>query len=363
MGHRTLAACRGGCIRVALVLGLAGLGGIAVGSGGKAEGDDLLFMSNRSENRFEYYRMSADGRNVRRVLAERREVESMRWSPDGASVLYAAARPGEHQNLYLTSTLDGKTRQLTHDKMPCMDAVWAPDGKSIAFVSLRGGVRRIYLLDLVDGRERRLTQSERDDEFGPRFSPDGRSVAYLAATDKLAARVAVADVAAGKGGLVSQVTERSIETQPAWSPDGTRLLFSTKKGEGSQLVLMQADGSARKALTTTEARNSQAQWSPDGSQILFLSVPGNSARQSLFLMNADGTGVRKLHGGSNDVMDAAWSSDGRSVYFVEHLPTGGQVFGLDLSGGEPRRLSGGEGFDVNVQVCCSKPPARLLSSR
>lgn len=350
-------------LRFALAMAAVCLSCIGASGAWAAEADQLLFMSNRSENRFEYYRMTAEGRDVQRVLKERGEVESMRWSPDGTLVVYAAARPGQHQNLFIASVTDGQTRQLTHQKMPCMDPVWAPDGRSIAYVSFRDGMRRIYLLNLDDGRERRLTLNDGDDEFAPRFSPDGKSVAYLAANDKLAARVAVADVASGKGGMVSRVSERSIETQPSWSPDSQRLLFSTKKGEGAQLVLIQADGSGRKALTSTEGRSSQAQWSPDGSQILYLSVPGDSARQALFLMNADGSGVRRLHGGAQDVMDAAWSPDGRSVFFVEHLPTGGQLFALDLVGGETRRLSRGEGFDVNVQVCCTKPPPQLASAR
>ena len=330
-----------------------------------AASDELLFMSNRQDSVFELWRMAADGTHVQRVLPERGEASDMSWSPNGSRVLYTAARDGGQLNIYIAAVGDGKSRQLTHDGLPNTEPVWSPDGKTIAFVSSRDGSRRIYLMDVDGSRQRRLTDVDTDDEFAPRFSPDGAKLAYIAGNRQtISPRVAVADLRTGKSRIISDYAERAIESMPVWAPDSSRLLFTLIKGQTSHIFVMAADGSARRRLTADgNPRNSLPQWSPDGRRILFLSVSAQSARQGLYLMNADGTATSALRTTSNDVMDARWSSDGRHVFFVEYLPGGGKIFSVDASGGEPRRLSGNEGFDLNVQVCCSRPSADQLSAR
>lgn len=317
--------------------------------------DELLFMSNRSGGLFELYRMAADGSGVQRVLADHREASGMSWSPDGSKVIYTTTPAGGQLNVYVTSVVDGQSRQLTHDELPSSQPTWSPDGKTIAFVSSRGGVRKIYLMDADGKRQRRLTRSTNDDEFAPRFSPDGAAVAYLASGEHIGPpRVAVADLPSGKSGVVSANAERAIEASPAWSPDGRQLLFNLIKGQTNHLFVMAADGSDRKQLTgIDQTLNGQAQWSPDGHQILYLSVSPATARQELHLMKANGSEPRQLYGSANNVMDARWSTDGQQIFFTEHLPTGGKIFSIDLAGHAIQRLSGNEGFDLNIHVCCA----------
>lgn len=332
-------------------------------SAAPAADDDLLFQSNRSENRFDFYRMSGDGRRAQPVLAQAASVDAMAWSPDGRHVLYTATRPGSHQTVYVTSLVDGSTRQLSHDAAPNMEPTWSADGKSVAYVSFRGGSRKIYLVNVDGSNERRLTRSQADDELSPRFSPDGSRVAYLIGSTQFATRVAVADLRSGEAGMVNPAAARSIESSAEWSPDGRQLLFGAKRGEGVQLVVMGADGSARRQLTPDAERAGQAQWSPDGQQIVYLAVAADAARQGLYVMNSDGTGRRKVHGGDHDIMSARWSANGQRIFFIEHLPAGGQIFSIGVDGADLRKLSGGEGFDVNIQVCCNRVAAQRVSAR
>jgi len=325
--------------------------------------DDLLFMSNRGNSVFELYRMSASSGQVQRVLPERGEAGEMSWSPDGSRVLFSKAKPGEMLNIYVTELATGATRQLTSDELPCTQPSWSHDGRTIAFVAAGGGARKIYLMDAEGGPRRRLTDSVGDDETSPQFSPAGDKVAYLASQLDVAPKVAVADLKSGKGGIISPIKERGIETPPLWSPDGKQLLFSSLRGSSSQVMVMAPDGSARVQLTGAGGRHGQAQWSNDGKRILLMTVPLGAARPLLQVMHADGSELRQLYGGANDLMDARWSSDDRRIFFVEQLPSGGKIFALDVAGGTVSRLSGDEGFDVGIQVYAGRPTARLAGRR
>jgi TolB protein len=328
-----------------------------------ASSNELLFMSNREDSLFQLFRMDDNGRRVSRVLPIAGEAGEMTWSPDGTQVLYTAARGSPFQQVFVTALGDGQTRQLTSDRLPASEPVWAPDGKTVAFVSSRDGGRKVYLMDLTDGRARRLTNSM-DDETSPRFSPDGRKLAFLASGNGYLPRVHVFDLTNGTVQLVSNAApaDRTIEANPVWSPSGDRLLYTLIKSQTAHMLVVAADGTGRTALTRGPSTNTDAQWSPDGRQISYLSNAAGTARMHLYLMNADGSDVRKLHGDSFDLMSPRWSVDGQRLFFVELLPVGGKIFSMPATGGSPQRLSGAEGVDANIQVCCQRtPPAPRMA--
>jgi TolB protein len=344
---------------ISLVGGLALAWASAMASA--AGTDELLFMSNRG-GLFEYYRMSADSSNARRLLAERGEAERLKLSPQGDRVVYAAARAGQQQQIFVTRLTDGQTWQITRHGAPNLEPAWSPDGQTVVFVSMRDGQRKLFLVG-ADGRhERRLTARDDLDELAPSFSPDGKQVAFLAGSAQYATRVSLVSVADGAVRQLSQATERSIEGAPVWAAGGQSLVFNQKAGPGAQLVVMPVDGSRRVVLTPEDARSGQPQSSPDGRQLLYLAVAPGQARQGLYLMDADGSRARKLYGGDFDVMDASWSGDGSRIYFAEQLDVGGQIFSIQADGSDLRRHSGGEGFDFSVVVCCNKSVTQTVSA-
>ncbi len=330
---------------------------------GPAHGDELLFMSNRSNNVFEYYRMQPQTRRVERVLTERGETGQMSWSPDGSQVLFLASRGAAFQSIFVTRLADARTQRLTQEDSPVAEPTWSPDGKQIAFVSSRLGPRRIFVMNADGSDQRAATRWTSVDELSPRFSPDGKRIAFLATSDPaVLPRVSVVELGTGEARQLSSNSGRGTEAPPVWSPDGRVVATSAVRGQQSQLVALATDGLGPKDLTNGDGRHTEAQWSPDGKQLLYLSIPANSAHQSLHVMNADGSGARKLHGGAHNVMNARWSADGSRVYFVEHLDEGGKIFSVDRSGRDLRRLSGDEGFDVDVQPCCHLRPTTMAGT-
>jgi Tol biopolymer transport system component len=102
---------------------------------------------------------------------------------------------------------------------------------------------------------------------------------------------------------------------PAWSPDGRRLAFVSKRDGNSEIYVMNADGSAQENLTRQPASDSNPSWSRDGRKLVFVSRrDGNS---EIYVMNPDGSGLRNLTRTPSDDLDPAWSPDGRTIAYVQ----------------------------------------------
>jgi Tol biopolymer transport system component len=72
--------------------------------------------------------------------------------------------------------------------------------------------------------------------------------------------------------LVRLTSNRADDFHPSWSPDGTRLAFTSERDGNRELYVMNADGSGLSRLTDDPAEDSQPVWSPS------LATPGSSPR-------------------------------------------------------------------------------------
>ena len=111
------------------------------------------------------------------------------------------------------------------------------------------------------------------------------------------------------GSNVTRLTnDPAADGQPAWSPDGTRIVFV----RGFDLWIMNADGSNAVQRTFTQDADNPA-WSPDGTRIAFT----NYSYNSVFLMNLASGAVSPLPNteGSSVVPDPDWSPDGTKIAF------------------------------------------------
>jgi TolB protein len=108
-----------------------------------------------------------------------------------------------------------------------------------------------------------------------------------------------------------------LSDQPAWSPDGRRLVFlryPLTSNYPNQIYIMQADGTGETPLTSDRANNNGPVWSPDGEQIAFSS--GEFGKQDLYLINVDGTGLKNLtNSPDTGDKDPTWSPDGERIAF------------------------------------------------
>jgi Tol biopolymer transport system component len=109
-------------------------------------------------------------------------------------------------------------------------------------------------------------------------------------------------------------TPAANDAEPAWSPDGRKLAFVTNTGD---LAVMNADGSGRRILARDgPATDWYPKWSPDGTRIVFERTPAHVGVPGLYVINADGTDKRRL---SPPGYHPAWSPDGKRIVFVDLL--------------------------------------------
>jgi hypothetical protein len=176
------------------------------------------------------------------------------WSPDGRQLAYVTFANGDNEIAIFDVE---RKRAIKHFNLPGIGAVsdvaWGPSGE-IALSGTNGGISDLYLLEPQSGRVRRLT-NDRFADLQPAWSPDGRTIAFTTdrgATDfnKLTygqPRLATINLPACGRGLcdvrVLPVFHDAKHLTPQFSPDGRSLFFvSDRDGISNVYRVSLADG-------------------------------------------------------------------------------------------------------------------------
>ncbi len=126
------------------------------------------------------------------------------------------------------------------------------------------------------------------------------------------------------GGAQHRLTPREVDAssparlffqiEPAWSPDGSRIAFSSRRSGTFDLYVMNADGTGTERLTSGGKNDSHPTWSPSGTTIAF------ARAGDIYVMNADGSGPRRVSDPSVEESEPAWSPDGGWIAFARRTP-------------------------------------------
>ncbi len=113
------------------------------------------------------------------------------------------------------------------------------------------------------------------------------------------------------------------ETQPAWSPDGTRIAYLDGVTYFYMIMVMNADGTGKAPIVPTPSYQFGPTWSDDGTQIAFTRMTTGvviTTEFDIFVINVDGTGETNLTNSDYDEIDPAWSPDGTKIAFAGVRP-------------------------------------------
>jgi TolB protein len=173
----------------------------------------------------------------------------------------------------------------------------------IVFVSNRDGRDQIYVMNVDGSLQTRLTMDKRP----------------VTTVDKKAVPIGSDD-------------------HPAWSPDGTQILFDSNRDGDRDIYVMNSDGSGVNQLTNDPASDSFPAWSPDGKKIAFQSdrdcTPDNCLQTEIYVMNADGSRQERItiqsSGSGISDQHPAWSPDYGQIAFDSNRDGDYEIYVLDV---------------------------------
>jgi len=138
--------------------------------------------------------------------------------------------------------------------------------------------------------------------------------------------------------LIPILADSMSNTQPALSPDRTRIVFSSNRGDRDgnfDIFVMDADGGTPRRLTTEPGTDGEPVWTPDGASIVFTS--SRTGAPQLYVISADSGDARPLTTAPAGNLAATVSPDGRTVAFVSLRDGGPRVYRIGMDGtGEAR---------------------------
>lgn len=279
------------------------------------EPDRILFISG-GWGRLDIYIMDDDGSNVKQLTDTSIVEGEFSCSPDGRRIVYDAG--GIYGKIMVMSDNGSGKICLSGDdgKIYNHSPDWSPDGSKIAFARDFD----IFVMDADGSNLTQLTDTADRGEYSPAWSPDSSKIVFARmeceefGIDVYTREIYPTEdsdifVMGADGSNLTQLTdtEDCSEYSPAWSPDGTQILFRSECGHRpSDISVINTDGSGRELLAVDTVF---PMWSPDGTQIAFCMA------ERIFAINADGTNKRELASGDMNFCPA-WSPDGGKVVFI-----------------------------------------------
>lgn len=266
---------------------------------------------------------------------------------DPHDIAFVTGRDGDFE-VYLQPGVGGAPVNLTASPADEFWYCWAPDGERLAVVSDIGGDNDIWVI-AADGTSLGNVTRDPASDKGPSWSPDGRTIAFHSTRDHPRGEIYTMDA---DGSNVRRLTmNEEYEECVTWSPDGARLAYCRLMPDGAEhgsgngeLYVMDGDGANVQRVTDRPGFDSNPAWSPDGTRLAFHGRDGDAV--DLFVIDVDGTGLVNLTADSIEAWQPSWSPDGREIAYCAGVPPDEyDIWVIRADGGERRRITDAPGRD------------------
>ncbi|MCP4607562.1 MAG: hypothetical protein GY845_02445, partial [Planctomycetes bacterium] len=272
--------------------------------------DRIAFSSDRNGGQFDIYMMNKNGDDIEQMTNSPDTELFVSWSPDGRRIAYDTLNLQYGMSMFVMN--DNGSWQVPLGSLgTTWQPSWSPDGSKVAYISLDEDTQsyELCVMDVDGGNSTTLTSTTNTWENSPTWSPDGTKLAYysfpMPSFDSLftddydnlvrAGDIYVIDVDGSNEKCL--LCSKGDDCFPAWSPDGSKIAFTSDKDGNYRIYVMNADGTNVKQFTKYSWNpglymDEQPAWSHDGDQIIYIhgSLRANEESYEIYVKNSDGTG-------------------------------------------------------------------------
>ncbi|HPZ10452.1 MAG TPA: DPP IV N-terminal domain-containing protein [Candidatus Eremiobacteraeota bacterium] len=303
------------------------------------------------EDKEDIYLLKPDGSKLEPLILSTKENIKNNypsWSPDGKNIIFTTNQDGQNE-IYIYNLKNQQRKNITNDPSEDKQACYSPDGEKIAFSSNRDGDYEIFIMNPDGTGIKQITFNSKEenepeidpdfaflipepgknlwDDTNPVWSPDGKKIAYESSCVELPENyydvllgidnpspkilhttmgdlqipvqknrerdIDIMVINPDRSGYHNLTNHPDLDIEPAWSPDGKKIAFSSNRRGNFQIFAMNSDGTGLYQVTKrSTANDTHPTWSPDGKWIAFQSSLDalNKFETQIYIVNAKGMG-------------------------------------------------------------------------
>jgi Tol biopolymer transport system component/DNA-binding winged helix-turn-helix (wHTH) protein len=289
----------------------------------------LAYADKPSNEAVGVFLMSLDGSDDRRLTTAPDKMldGSPAFSPDGQKIAFVRNSSMDTAEIYTVPSSGGEPTRLTFLNEDLGHPVWTSDGRSILF-TMKGpasGGGSLYSVPSRGGKPERVLLPDSGISF-PAISPHGDKIAYEKAFFSMAIWKLLIPEATQSP--VRFIASTRTDSDPSFSPDGTKIAFDSTRNGTEAMWLCDADGSNPTKLAVVHQGGSPS-WAPDGERIAF--DDRHSGRSHIYLINMPNGSPEQITDGDFDDEVPNWSADGKSIYFASNRTGAFEIWKLSAT--------------------------------